>query len=105
MTRINGGEQVVTSVVQFGELCNILEDQLSLGEAIRIERALCFRENVGLIEVSHQDYLAALDEAERHEVGLNDALAHVVMQRSGIGELYSFDGDFDRFRDVKRVTA
>ena len=101
--RINGGERAITTVVHFGEISNILEDHLPLEDALGIERALCLRENITIVGVSYEDYVSALDEAERHEVGVNDALAYVTMKKHGADEIYSFDKDFDRFEDVKRL--
>lgn len=103
--RINNGERVITSVVHFGEISNILEDHLPLTDALSIERALCLRENITVEGVLHEDYISALDEAERHRVGVNDALAYVVMKKHGLSEIYSFDKDFDKFEDAKRLRA
>ena len=38
-------------------------------------------------------------------VGLSDALAYVAMKRNPLAEVYSFDRDFDKFGDIRRVTA
>ena len=42
--------------------------------------------------------------AEDHQVGVNDALAYVLMKKDAIQELYSFDKDFDAFTDIHRKT-
>jgi len=76
---------------------------LSLNDALSIEKALCLRENIAIVDVSRENYIAALDEAERHQVGLNDAMVYVLMKRNNLDELYSFDKDFDRFKDLKRL--
>lgn len=103
VTRINAGENVLTTVVHVGEISNILEDYLSLNEALSFERALCLRENVEIVEVGRRDYIAALDEAENHRIGLTDALAIVAMKKNRLSELYSFDRDFDRIKDIERL--
>jgi len=103
VARVNRGEQVLTTVVHFCEISNILEDYLPLDEAFSVERALCMRENVEVVSVAREDCIAALDEAENHRLGLSDALGYVVMKNSGVNELYSFDRDFDRLTDVKRL--
>jgi uncharacterized protein len=104
IARISGGEKVVTSVVHFSEVCNVLENYLSFEDAIVLERGLLFRENIVICEVSHQDYLEAVSLAEEFRVGANDALAYVLMKREGVGAVYSFDKDFNVFTDIKRVT-
>lgn len=103
INRVNAGEHVMMSVVHFGEISNILEDRLPLEDAFKIERAICLRENIDMAVVTQEDYIAALDEGEKHRVGLNDALAHVIMKKKAVNELYSFDRDFDQFRDIRRI--
>ncbi len=104
VTRISGGEKVVTSVVHFSEVCNILEDYLPFEEAVLLERGLLFRENLLICEVTQEDYLKAVSLAEDYHVGVNDALAYLLMKRESIGAIYSFDTDFDVFTDIRRVT-
>jgi predicted nucleic acid-binding protein len=103
VSRINDGEKVATSVVHFSEICNILEDYLSFEESLYIEKGLLFRENVLIYEVSEEDYFKAVSVTEDKRVGVNDALAYVLMKKVGIQKIYSFDKDFDAFSDIDRV--
>ncbi|HCW08289.1 MAG TPA: twitching motility protein PilT [Cytophagales bacterium] len=103
VTRINEGEKVVTSVVHFSEICNILDDYLPIEEALLIERGLLFRENILICDVSKDDYLKAVSVAEDQSVGINDALAYVLMKKRAIQKVYSFDKDFDAFADIRRT--
>ncbi len=105
VSRVNDGESVLMSVVHFSEVSNIIEDQMSLYDAQSLEKAICLKENIDIISVAHEDYLAAIDQAEGKQLGLDDALTYVLMKKKGIDELYSFDKDFDRFRDIKRLTS
>jgi predicted nucleic acid-binding protein len=102
VSRINEGEQVVTSVIHFSEVCNILEDHLSFEEALLIERGLLFRENILIHEVSAEDYVKALSINQDHQIGINDALAYVLMKETGLHKIYSFDKDFNVFKDIER---
>ena len=104
VTRINEGEETVTSVVHFSEICNILEDHLPIQEANTIEKGLLLRDNLTVRGVSEEDYLKALEVAEDERIGANDALAYVLMKEIGIGKIYSFDKDFDGFKDIQRIT-
>jgi predicted nucleic acid-binding protein len=101
--RINEGEEAATSIVHFSEVCNVLEDYLPLEEAFAIERGLLFRDNIVIYEVSKEDYLKALSIAEEQQVGANDALAYVLMKEAGLSRIYSFDKDFDLFKDINRI--
>ena len=103
VSRINEGEKVVTSVVHFSEVCNILEDNLPIEEALLIEKGLLFRENILICEVSKDDYLKAISVTEDQNVGVNDALAYVLMKKRAIQTVYSFDKDFDTFADILRT--
>jgi predicted nucleic acid-binding protein len=104
ITRVSNGEEVVTSVVHFSEICNILEDFLPVKEALELERSLLFQENIIIKEVSAEDYLKALTIAQDQEIGANDALAYVLMKELKINRIYSFDKDFDCFKDIDRTT-
>ena len=101
--RIDAGERVLTSVVHLAEIANILEENLRAAESVRVERALVMNENIDVARVSREDCVAAMGVAEDSRVGMNDAIACIVMKGRGIVEIYSFDKDFDTFRDVKRI--
>ena len=103
VSRINEGEKVVTSVVHFSEICNILDDYLPIQEALLMEKGLLFRENILICEVSKGDYLKAISVTEDQNVGVNDALAYVLMKKRAIQTVYSFDKDFDTFADIRRT--
>ena len=104
VARISNGEKVVTSVVHFSEVCNILEDYLSFEDAVLLEKGLLYRENIIICEVTQQDYLEAVTLSETNHVGANDALAYILMQKENIQTIYSFDKDFKIFTDIKQVT-
>ena len=104
ITRINEGEETVTSVVHFSEICNVLEDYLSIEEAVTLEKSLIFIDNILIKQVSEEDYLKALAIAEDQQIGTNDALAYVLMKEAGLNRIYSFDKDFDGFKDINRIT-
>ncbi len=103
VSRISAGEKVATSVVHFSEVCNILEDYLPFEEAVVLEKGLLYRENVLMCEVIQEDYLKAMSIAEDYHVGVNDALAYVLMKKEDIQTIYSFDKDFDLFTDIQRA--
>lgn len=102
--KINAGEKVACSVVHFSELCNILECYMSLESALELEKGLLLRRNIQILEVTPEDYLSAAVSAGQHHVGINDALAYVLMKRNEIVKIYSFDKHFDCFSDIERLT-
>ncbi len=104
VSRVNSGEKVMTSVVHIAEIANILEDNLEAGASQEILRSLLMNEHLEIDSVSREDCLSAMGEMEEHSLGLNDSIAHAVMRRNGLVEIYSFDKDFDRLDDVTRVS-
>jgi predicted nucleic acid-binding protein len=102
--RIDDGERVVTTVVHFSEVANMLEDSLPASEALKLEEALLLKKNLRILSVSKEDYISALGESEELRTGLNDALAHILMQREKLGEIYSFDAHLDLYGSIKRLT-
>ena len=104
ITLVRDGEEVLTSVVHFSEVCNILEDFFPLKEALELEMNLLFQENLIIREVSAEDYLKALTIAEDYKVGANDALAYVIMKEAKTSKIYSFDKDFEGFNDIEIIT-
>ena len=95
---------MATSVVHFSEFCNIIDDYLPFQEAVILERALLYRENMLMVGVTQMDYLKAVSVAQDCHVGANDALAYILMKKEGVQTIYSFNKDFDVFKDIKRVT-
>ena len=104
VARVNAGEKVMTSVVHIAEIANILEDNLESGTSLEIMKSLVMNENLEIDAVSREDCLSAIGEMEDTGVGLNDSIAHAVMRKNGLLEVYSFDKDFDSFEDLKRLT-
>ena len=104
VTRINEGEDVVTSVVHVAEVANLLEEWLPLTDAREVLRGVCTRETVEVVAADRRDLLEALAVGGETGVGTTDALAAVLMRAHGVREIYSFDADFDRIPDLRRVS-
>jgi predicted nucleic acid-binding protein len=105
VARVNSGEKVMTTVVHLAEIANILEDYLPLEEALAVEAALLFKDSISIASISREGCFAALQEVRERQVGLSDAVAYITMKENGVAEVYSFDKDFDRFRDIRRISA
>ena len=96
LLRIQGGEEVVTTVVHLSEVTNILEAKLGLTKAIEFLEELMFAENVHILPVTTEDYIKALIVAREKNVSVNDALAYIKMQEKNIKEIYTFDEHFNK---------
>jgi len=77
---------------------------MPLKNVLDIVRGILLKSNIHVVEVSYEDYLTALSIAEKAVIGLNDALAYVIMLQKGVKEIYSFDKDFDKLDKTLRVT-
>lgn len=103
VARINRGETVATSTVHFAEIANLLEAWMPLQEAQTIQRGLLQRDNVDIWSTAKGDLVEAMSVGQETDVGATDALAVILMRRNGLKGIYSFDGDFDRFRPRLRT--
>jgi predicted nucleic acid-binding protein len=103
LRRIDTGEKVYSSLVHLSEVANILEAVLPVNESHSILRDLLYATTLILLEPTKGNYLDAIEVAQEAAVGLNDALAYVLMKAMDMKEIYSFDRHFDQFDDIKRI--
>jgi len=103
LRRINSDEKVYSSLVHLSEVANILEAVLPVNESHAILSDLLYATTIVILEPTKDNYLDALEVAQEAAVGLNDALAYVLMKATDVKEIYSFDRHFDRFEDIKRI--
>jgi len=104
LRRIDTGEdRVVTTVVHVSEIANVIESLANLTKAIEVVESVLNSENVTVLDVTKEDYMAAALVARERGVSVNDALAYVAMMRLGIGEIYTFDERHFKSLGVKIV--
>ncbi len=101
--RIAEGEPVATSLVHISEIANILESRIPLEESLDILGGLLNLRNLEVLEPSRINYAASVEDARTLRIGVNDALACIVMKKEGITEIYSFDTDFDQVAGIERI--
>lgn len=101
--RVDEGEPVLTSVVHLSEVANVLEGHLKPEDLNEYFNSILYRENITVCAVDHELYRLANESFLIHGIGLNDALASILMKREGVNEIYSFDAHFDRIEWVKRL--
>ena len=104
VARINEGEKVITTIVHLSEIANIIESKVGNLEAAKIVMNILGKPNIIVLDVRKDEYIEAARISQEANVGVNDALAYLVMKKKGILEIYSFDSDFDKFEDIKRIT-
>jgi len=100
--RVQGGEEVITTVVHISEIANILEAKVDLEIALKFIENLMLAENIKILPVLYEDYLFSRYEESSQDVSLNDALAYLKMREAGVEEIYTFDSHFKNL-DVKIV--
>jgi predicted nucleic acid-binding protein len=99
--RISGGEPVATSVVHLSEVANVLRAKMPLQESIQYVIDIIRKVNVTVLPVSRSHYWAACSLAQEKNVGVNDALAVVLMREARITEIYTTDTKhFRLFSDI-----
>ncbi len=102
--RIQEGENVTTSTVHISETANILERRFPLSRARYVASQIIQSPNIEILPVDRLHYEAALAASERHDLGLNDALAYTLIKEKRIDAIYSFDKDFDKLPGIRRLT-
>lgn len=60
-------------------------------------------DNIKIMGVSKEEYLAATETADELKLEANDALAIDFMKTNNINQIYSFDEDFDRVPQITRL--
>ncbi len=103
LRKIDDGEDTITTLVHMSEVTNILEARIPLNKAQDVMTVILTKKNLAIVEPTKKDYLKSIQDAQRLEIGINDALAYGVMQEERIHEIYSFDTDFDKIADMKRL--
>ncbi|KAF5430768.1 hypothetical protein C5S36_12240 [Candidatus Methanophagaceae archaeon] len=102
--KINGGEEVITTVVHLLEVSNILKRALSLADLHSLLIGLYSLGNVRIVDTTTEVYLGAIELMSELKIDPNDCLAAEVMRREDISEIYSFDKGFDAVNGIIRVT-
>ena len=105
LTRIEEGEEAMTTVVHVSEVANILESRMTRDGSWRIISALASMRGLSVAGVSGDDYRSAIQASKILGVGVNDALAYAVMKEASVEEIYSFDKHFDQLPEIRRVTG
>lgn len=100
--RVNKGERVFTTLIHLSEVANILEKAAPMAALSKLLKGILSMDNVKVLDVSREDYLAATDVAPTQGIGVNDALAVIKMREAGLSEIYSFDKHFDVIEGIVR---
>lgn len=66
-------------------------------------RGLFMFDNIKIMGVSKEEYLAATETADELKLEANDALAIDFTKTNNINQIYSFDEDFDRVPQITRL--
>jgi len=98
-----GKEEVMTTVVHVSEVANILKHGMPSDQLTNLVLGLFMLGNVRIQGVSREAYFAATELGGDLKLDANDALAVDSMRLNKIGEIYSFDEDFDRIEGISRL--
>lgn len=73
-------------------------------ESHKVTRDLIYANTIEVLEPSRENFFDVIEIAEESALGLNDAVAYVLMRTTGIEEIYSFDRQFDQLPDSTRIS-
>ncbi len=105
LSRVENGEKVFTTIVHLSEVANIFEDKLPFDQQKRFFESIMLCKNIEIKEASKEFYNLAIEYAMDNKIGINDALAVIVMQKENVSEIYSFDSDFDEVAGLTRLIS
>jgi len=103
LKKIEEGEKAMISVVHVSEIVNVLSSLHSISLANEFLDYILSTPRLQIIEVEKKIYLLANELSKIIKIGINDCLAYALMRNNKITEIYSFDKDFDKVYDIKRV--
>jgi predicted nucleic acid-binding protein len=93
-----GKEEVTTTVVHVSEIVNILKHGMPLDQLTETIRGLFMLDNVKIMGVTPEAYLAATELGDDLKLEANDALAVDLMRQNGVREIYK---DSHKSEDLK----
>jgi len=99
----HGKEEVLTTVVQVSEIANILKHGMPLDQLTNTIRGLFMLDNVKIMGVTPEAYLAATELGDDLKLEVNDALAVDFMRQNDVKEIYSFDEHFNDIEGINRL--
>ncbi len=100
--KIDDGKEVLTTVVHLSEIINIF-GAFDKKYSREMAQLILSRRNIKIIAIDKDAYILALECSNNYDVDVNDCLAFVTMQNYNITEVYSFDKDFDKFQEIRRI--
>ncbi len=104
LTRIEQGEQTLSSVVHISEFVNIVQKRTGIEITCQMLNSLLSLKNVQIASVERNHYQVAVEIAQKTQTSINDCIAFTLMSEHKISEIYSFDKDFDHL-GIKRITT
>jgi len=98
-----GKEEVLMTVVHVSEVANILKHGMPREQLTEVLRGLFMIDNLRIVDVSRDQYFAAVELGEDLKLESNDALAVDVMQQNNVSEIYSFDEHFAQVAGITKL--
>ena len=103
LKRIENGEETATSLAVIQEVVDWLEYNNRKKEVRSFLTAVNSYLTMNKLLITWENFLAALNEVDKHSIDFVDALTLQTMLKNKIDEIYSNDKDFDRVQWIKRV--
>ena len=103
LKRIENGEETATSLAVIQEVVDWLEYNNRKKEVRSFLTAVNSYLTMNKLLITWENFLAALNEVDKHNIDFVDALTLQTMLKNKINGIYSNDKDFDRVQWIKRV--
>ena len=103
LKRIENGEETATSLAVIQEVVDWLEYNNRKKEVRSFLTAVNSYLTMNKLLITWENFLAALNDVDKHNIDFVDALTIQTMLKNKITEIYSNDKDFDRVQWIKRI--
>lgn len=98
-----GKEEALLTVIHISEIVNILKHGMPIDQLLDLIRGLFMLDNVRILDVTKEAYFTATELGEDLKLEPNDALAVYFMTQNGVKEIYSFNEDFNKIKEITRL--
>ena len=105
LQRVEEDEEAVTSTLVLEEVFIHVEQEYSAKDIPTVLHSVLSYVNLRIVPYSVEDMLRAVEILKDSDFTLDwdDAIMAAVMERLGIGEIYSNDHHFDKIPSVRRI--
>ncbi|MBS7645538.1 MAG: type II toxin-antitoxin system VapC family toxin [Candidatus Bathyarchaeia archaeon] len=103
LKRIEEGEEAITNTAVIQEIADWLEYNNKRREVEKLLSAMNSYVTIDKKGISWKDVMEAVEDMNKYDLDLVDAITLQTMKKYGVKEIYTNDRDFDRVTWIRRI--